>query len=347
MHRLNAMFAFVPLDVYLILTNECNLACCYCIRKPVKHLPQHMAIRLVCCIINSLKGLTIRRVILTGGEPLMHPQLISIVSTFQHRYPIVICTNGWILSDRIEELIKNSSKRISFQISIDAPQERHDRIVGRSGAFCRALKSIECANCHGVKPIVATTVGKENWRSILELFKQIRRFKISTWRISAEMPCPHGNDVDSLLSGEIWNKLVNRLRKLSDLKGIEKIEARSMFAFATEDVTPKLSPFANILAGCGAAKTRVYFRTDGSISLCPLLDDYAIYPPQENFSNWWTETNALDDFRFFPVDKLKECTECKWKEICKGGCHGTALNLTGTPFHVDPRCCHIKDVHVI
>lgn len=337
------LFGRIPLDVYLMLTQECNFDCKYCIRDTVRDLPTWMSVDLAESILNSLQGLTVRRIVLTGGEPLLHPDLCHILMQVQRLYPVVICTNGWLLAEQIAHLIEsNRLAEITIQVSLDSTEDQHDCTVRRQGSFARVIAGINLANTLGVKPVIATTLGRDNADMVSGLFDELSHLEIKAWRISAEMVCPRDGRSNALLDVSDWNAIVAWLQRLPCAGGIERIEARPMFAFNADTKPRQLSELANMLGGCAAGKTRVYFRTDGSISLCPLLDDFVVYPARTDFSDWWKSTHAMDDFRHFRIERVQPCAACGWRDVCKGGCHGTALKLAGSPFAVDPRCPHIK-----
>ncbi len=337
------LFSRVPLDVYLMLTNECNLECRYCVREAVRGLSPRMNSCLVQRILDSLQGLSVRRVILTGGEPLLHPDLPQILMQVQRLHLAVVCTNGWLLAEQIVHLIGgHDPTRMTIQVSLDSTENHHDHTVRRQGSFARVIEGIRRANALGIKPVVATTLCRDNSDTVFDLLGELCRFEIKAWRISAEMVCPRDGRSSVLLDVADWNAIVARLRQISDTGGIEKIEARPMFAFNRDTKPRQLSELAEMLGGCAAGKTRIYFRTDGSISLCPLLDRFVVYGARTDFSDWWSRTHAMDDFRHFPVDRVQQCVACNWRGVCKGGCHGTALKLTGSPFNADPRCPHLK-----
>jgi len=331
-------FAHVPLDVYFIITRICNFNCSYCIREPMTSLPQEMSVDLFNSICNSFQRLKIRKLIITGGEPLLHPKFDEIIKRIPDSYDIVVCTNGWLLKDKLLKITEMRKCDILFQISLDAVGDNHDKIVNLPGAFKEVIQGIQFANKHNIKPIISTTVGHLDASAIIQLFQLLKEFNIDTWKISAEMPCSRSNGENMLSDAVGWNVLVKTVHSLNGWGGIQKIVCDSMFNFANSHLNQQLSSLAKELAGCGAGKQKVYFRTDGSISLCPLLDRYKVYPPQEDFYSWWLYSKDLLEFREFPATRLDECSDCEWLEICKGGCHGASLYKYNSIFHADPRC---------
>lgn len=106
-----------PLLAHLVVTRRCNLRCAYCTEfdstsDPLPH--QELQRR-----IDALARLRTVVVTLTGGEPLLHPNLTEIVRSCRDRGMITTCTtNGYLLTpERIRAL--NEAGLHEIQISID------------------------------------------------------------------------------------------------------------------------------------------------------------------------------------------------------------------------------------
>src|SRR5690348_15914909 len=106
-----------PVDVHIIPMRRCNLACAYCNEyddhsKPVPL--EQMLQRL-----DRLAALGTTIVTISGGEPLLHPDLDAIISRIRsHGMLAGMITNGYLLTaDRIQRL--NRAGLDHLQISID------------------------------------------------------------------------------------------------------------------------------------------------------------------------------------------------------------------------------------
>jgi MoaA/NifB/PqqE/SkfB family radical SAM enzyme len=106
-----------PVLVHIIPNRRCNLACTYCnefddFSKPVPL--EEMKRRL-----DTLAGMGTSIITISGGEPLMHPELDEIIRHIRRRGMIAgLITNGFFLNqERIEQL--NAAGLEHLQISID------------------------------------------------------------------------------------------------------------------------------------------------------------------------------------------------------------------------------------
>jgi len=106
-----------PLMVHLIPIRRCNLACAYCNEYDATSQPVPLAA--LRRRVDLLAGLGTALVTLSGGEPLLHPEIDRVVAHVRRRGMIAtLITNGYLLSpDRIEDL--NRAGLDHLQISID------------------------------------------------------------------------------------------------------------------------------------------------------------------------------------------------------------------------------------
>jgi MoaA/NifB/PqqE/SkfB family radical SAM enzyme len=106
-----------PLMAHIIPIRRCNLSCAYCneyddVSKPV---PTEVMVKR----INRLADLGTGVITLSGGEPLLHPELDEIIAAIRRRGSLAaMITNGYLLTpDRVQRL--NRAGLDHLQISID------------------------------------------------------------------------------------------------------------------------------------------------------------------------------------------------------------------------------------
>jgi len=106
-----------PLLAHLIPIRRCNLACTYC--NEFDDFSKPVATDLMLRRVDKLKELGTSVVTISGGEPLLHPDLDDIIHRMQERRVVSgLITNGYLLTaDRIQRL--NNAGLEWLQISID------------------------------------------------------------------------------------------------------------------------------------------------------------------------------------------------------------------------------------
>src|SRR5690349_23936542 len=106
-----------PILAQLVPTRRCNLACTYCNEFDSHSRPVPTAEMLN--RVDRLAALGTAIITLTGGEPLLHPELEAVVRHIRARAIIAtVITNGYLLSpQRIRRL--NQAGLDQLQMSID------------------------------------------------------------------------------------------------------------------------------------------------------------------------------------------------------------------------------------
>jgi len=106
-----------PLLAHLIPIRRCNLACTYC--NEFDDFSKPVATELMLRRVDRLKELGTSVVTISGGEPLLHPDLDDIIHRMHERHVVSgLITNGYLLTaDRIQRL--NRAGLEWLQISID------------------------------------------------------------------------------------------------------------------------------------------------------------------------------------------------------------------------------------
>ena len=144
------------------VTDRCNMRCVYCMPpqgvKPVFHediLRNEEMARLVRA--GSLAG--IKKVRITGGEPLVRKGLVGLVesiSLIPEIDDIALTTNGVLLPGAGKELKAAGLRRVN--ISLDTLDPELFRFITRKGDFNEAWKGIETALELGLHPVKLNTV---------------------------------------------------------------------------------------------------------------------------------------------------------------------------------------------
>jgi MoaA/NifB/PqqE/SkfB family radical SAM enzyme len=125
------------------VTMKCNSRCTTCYAW--KRIPQEdeLSTEELKDALSQIRGLGIRNVIFIGGEPLLRPDIGALAkkaSTLGFKN-IIVVTNGLLLKDKAEELVKNGVTQIT--VSIDGVKETNDAIRGVSGSYEKSIRGIQ------------------------------------------------------------------------------------------------------------------------------------------------------------------------------------------------------------
>ena len=141
----------------------CNLRCVHCINASGPRDPwlAPMDADAVRRWVNEAAELGVREIYFTGGEPFLHPEMLSLLAHALERAPTTVLTNGTLIDEpmagALAALAARAGYSLELRVSLDDPdRERNDAIRGR-GAFERALRAIRRLEARGLLPILTAT----------------------------------------------------------------------------------------------------------------------------------------------------------------------------------------------
>lgn len=158
------------------VTDRCNLKCLYCVPEDgIECVPADEVLSFdeIVMICEQAAALGIRKIKITGGEPLVRagiPELVGMLHRIQGIEQVTMTTNGILLEKYMDELVANGLDAVN--ISIDSLDEDNYHRVTRVGNLEEALKGLEAAKKSGIRVKVnAVLYPGEDWKQIIELAK--------------------------------------------------------------------------------------------------------------------------------------------------------------------------------
>jgi len=156
----------VPLAVTLALTYRCTQRCRYC--RIWEAAGPEMSTEEVCGAIDALAGMGMCRLGLTGGEPLLRPDLAPIVDRARaHGVFTTVFSAGALVDQHLAALRRADA----VLISLDGPPAVHDAARG-TGAYDRATAAIRTLRGAGVRVWTNTVITADSLphvRHVLDL----------------------------------------------------------------------------------------------------------------------------------------------------------------------------------
>lgn len=105
--------------IYVEICNKCNFKCKHCYNASSQKKNDFMSISMIRKIIEECKKNRILHITLSGGEPLLHPQIKEILSEILgEKLTVGIITNGILLNREILDIYRDNMKRMTLQISL-------------------------------------------------------------------------------------------------------------------------------------------------------------------------------------------------------------------------------------
>src|SRR5262249_31365126 len=148
-----------PRSVRVPVTDRCDFPCADC--RPSHgdgYADGRLSVSVWRTMFEGLKRSGVRRVRLTGGEPLIHPEIVAIVTELAALgfEDIALTTNASQLARLAKPLAAAGLHRVN--VSIDPLDPVRFREVTRGGDLAKVLAGIDAAHAAGFSPIKLNTV---------------------------------------------------------------------------------------------------------------------------------------------------------------------------------------------
>lgn len=169
-------------EFWFHITDHCNLACRHCLFACNPSEGREMAFARFEKIIEEVHGLGGRTIYLTGGEPLVHPDIQAMcrkalsLSADTH---LVVLTNGIKVPEMIRFFSKLPQDRIHFQLSIDGDARQHEAIRGK-GTYGAVEKALDALAGLGVDTTLAMAVNRSNLHTMPSIVDMARQYRVKT-----------------------------------------------------------------------------------------------------------------------------------------------------------------------
>ncbi|MEH6551859.1 MAG: GTP 3',8-cyclase MoaA [Pseudomonadales bacterium] len=190
--------------VRLSVTDRCDFRCVYCMAEDMEFVPRQQVLTLeeMALISRAFIGLGVKRIRLTGGEPLIRNNVQWLVEQLGQEKDLdelLLTTNGSQLPRLAENLYQAGLGRIN--ISLDSLQPERFKRLTRTGKLTTVLKGIDSARAAGFKRIKINSVilKGRNEDEVLDLVEFCRAKELDISFIE-EMPLGHIVEHDRALS---------------------------------------------------------------------------------------------------------------------------------------------------
>jgi GTP 3',8-cyclase len=207
------------------VTDKCNLRCVYCM--PERGLPwlgrsEILSYEEITDVVRTMAAMGLRRIRLTGGEPLVRkdlPLLVASLAAVPGIEDISLSTNAVLLRDLAAPLRDAGVNRVNISLDSLRP-ERVDAIARRAGAHAAIFDGLAAAEEVGFAPIKVNAVVLRG-RNDDELEDFARITLVRPWHVRFIEVMPVGDNI-AVSSAEYVSSLeiLARLRRIGTLTPI-------------------------------------------------------------------------------------------------------------------------------
>ncbi len=346
-----------PFLIVWNFTNMCNLRCKHCYQRADRPLPNELSLEEKLSLVEQLDRAGVAAIALSGGEPTIHPDFLTIVKAIADRgIYAAVATNGWRLADPkfFKKAIDAGLRYV--EVSVDsADPKKHDEFRGVEGSWERAVKALENAVKFNVSHALAATITKYNVEEAMDIIDLAESIGVKRVVFFNFVPVGRGVGISDLdLSPEEREEFMRTIYKeMKRRKNIEIFTTAPQYGRVVLQVSgekevapthyyvssdPVSRALAEFVGGCGAGRIYAAIQPNGDVTPCVFMPIKVGNIREKPFWEIWETNPILLELR--DRDILKGyCVQCPYRGVC-GGCRARAYAYFRDPLAPDPGCIY-------
>ena len=346
------VFAAAPMIVYWEMTTACGLACRHCRATAMPdpgtgELSTAEALDLLDQIASF--GDPMPHVVMTGGDPLLRPDLDQLVAAAQERgigVSLAPAVTPLLTRARLAQLRDAGIQAIS--LSLDGPTaESHDGMRGVPGTFEATLTALDWAAELALPVQVNTLVTAGNAAELPAVYALLTEHRLMRWSLFFLISVGRGTMLTELAPGEA-ERLMQWLWKLApeapfQVKTTEammyrRVAARALGKRGLTDAQIESHPLARGF-GIRDGNGIVFVAHDGTVSPSGFLPVGVGSVRDTSLVELYRDAPLMRSLRD-PDQFAGRCGRCEYRMWC-GGSRARAYAWTGDPLGSDPLCPYV------
>jgi heme d1 biosynthesis protein len=339
------------------LIRRCNLACKHCYSISADYdFPDELSTDDIYTTMDDLKAFHVPVLILSGGEPLLHPDIFKISRRAKEMgFYVGFSTNGTLIDkDNI-----NNIKEMNYDyvgISIDGIGDTHDHFRHKQGAFDASINAIRLCRDNDIKVGIRFTITQDNAHELPKVLKlldeeDINKFYLSHLNYSGRGNRNRKDDATHIMTrkaldlvfAKCWediqqNKECEYVTGNNDADAVYLLHwVNERFPDKTEHLRQKLTQWGGNSSGVNIAN----IDNLGDVHPDTFWWHYNLGNVRDRkFSEIWNDCSdpIMAGLKQQPRKIKGRCGECHYFDVCGGNARIRAFQLTGDPWAEDPAC---------
>lgn len=324
-----------PLALLAELTHKCPLQCLYC-SNPLELVKQKQELTTSNWqkVFRQAAQLGVLQVHLSGGEPLLRADIVSLVETLHDLdlYSNLVSSGIGLTRSKLDSLINNGLN--SIQLSIQSSERISSKKIAAVDVFQSKIKALQLvcdSSLYLTINVVINSFNIEHLDEIIALCVEFRPNKIELancqyhgWALknrSSLLP----NELQIERAHEVYLKWNKELREKTELVWVYS-------DYYTKTPKPCMG---------GWARKQMTITPDGVALPCPdagIIDSLTFENVKDKSLEWiWFESDGFNAFRGYDW-MVEPCKNCDKRFQDYGGCRCQTFALTGEATNCDPAC---------
>lgn len=256
-------------------------------------------------------------VVLTGGEPLLRPDIAEIGKALRkHGVLWSMVSNGYFYDREMHSKLMGAGMG-ALTISLDGLEEDHDWMRGRPDSFSRAVRAIGIAAGEALLNFdVVSCINRRNISKLQEMYDLLSSLGVKQWRIFTVIPIGRArNDAEMHLTSEEFTSLLDFIKekRQNHSDGMNVTFSCEGYLGQYERKVRQAPYFCR--AGINIASVLI----DGRICACPNIDR-DVFSQGNIYSDSLYEVwkTGFTRFRDREWARRGQCRDCKVFKDCLG-----------------------------
>jgi len=346
------------------LIRRCNLTCKHCYTTSTDiNFPNELSTEEIYAVMDDLKAFKVPVLILSGGEPLLHPDIFNISRRAKDMgFYVALSTNGTKISaDNIDEIADINYQYIG--VSLDGIKDTHDQFRRVKGSFDQALHGIHLCLEKGIKVGLRFTLTQDNHQdfpALLQLMddNNIDKFYLSHLNYGGRGNKNRKDDAHFAMTRTAMDLMFetsyNWLKEGKErefVTGNNDADAvyflhwvAKRFPDKVEHINAKLEQWGGNASGVNVAN----IDNLGNVHPDTFWWHYELGNVKERpFSEIWMDTSdpLMAGLKQQPRPLEGRCGRCRYQAICNGNTRVRAEQTTGNFWAEDPGC-YLTDAEI-
>ncbi len=335
-----------PFLVALNLTQRCNLACahCYLDARTRDHGDEdELSNSEVKTLLDDIAALSDEiMVVLTGGEPLLRPD-IDIIARYgaDLGLMVVVGTNGTALTKkRVGALVEAGVAGVGISLDSLRPAH-HDTFRGRAGSWNKTMAAIDACRSGGLTFQLHFSVTDDNADELEDMIAFAREAGALVLNVFFLVCTGRGEKVTNI-SAATYDDVMRRVTRAAYEEKKLMVRAKcaphfKRMALELDPAWPITTAHGYEAGGCLAGTRYCRVKPNGDVTACPYMEPVAGSVREAAFSSIWSDAPIFAQLR---APRLEgRCGACEYSKVC-GGCRARPLARDGELMGEDFLCIY-------
>ncbi len=336
----------IPLGGGIELLPLCNMSCNMCyVRHDVSELECPLLRKEDWIKIGEeLKEAGTLFLLITGGEPLLHPDFKEIYLALSDMgFIITINTNGTLIDEEWANFFKeHPCRRLNITL-YGTSNDTYTTLCHNPKGFSEVTKAIELLLERDIMMRLNFTLTKENRHEIADMVEIAHRYNMPF--IPASYLFPPGlrsseNERFYQSRMSAWEAAETRLQAM-----LLRNPQTTLIEQARLLLNRLAEPHGNIILNegftCSAARSGYWINWKGELTACGMLENPGVSLKDVSFNEGWKE--IVQEVK--KLSQCDECNRCKKKFFCQS-CPAACLGETGDIHQKPTYLCEVTDAMI-